>query len=207
MLLAVGFTIGLAGTAGARPWDHDHSAAPTHGLRPEIANRIQVDGRADRAQEHVSRPEPSARPQARPDNNVGQAKHFALPLKSDIAMKARPGDDRESGAAKSPTAKPVDQSNAVDNSFGRVKSHFALPLKRDIALKARPGDDREDSRPTGAMASTKDAHAEKILGKHGITFNSAARPTSASDKLSLCRHTGVCLPSASGSDDTEDKTE
>jgi hypothetical protein len=201
LLVAVGVfgSLGLAGSALAKPWD-DHASPPPGTLRPEVQMKLAADGRADLQVDHSSRPAPYAQNAAKPapDRSYGQMSHGApVQLKAEIALKMQ-RDDREGSGAAAAKRPDVGQTAHVDNSFGRAKPAPAIPLKMDIQMKMQKGDNRESSDSRSALSKPADRDSQKAGG--------LKKPMSRESKLALCKQTGVCIPMLSASDDSDDKT-
>ena len=88
-----------------------------------------------------------------------------------------------------------------------------LPLKTQIALKMQNGgegkatdDVKKDAHQNPGSTVPAD-QTSKASPTHGVQKNGQARPLSRDEKESLCRHTGVCLPTQLSSDDPSDKSE
>src|SRR5690242_1225334 len=91
--------VGLAGGASAKPWDHDRPVAPSRegtppigAIRADVSIRVAHDGRAETGgRETRDRVEPRAHVSS-PDKDLGQATHFAPPIRSDILQRVSMGD-------------------------------------------------------------------------------------------------------------------
>jgi hypothetical protein len=198
LLLAVGVigSFGVASSAFAKPWD----SPPPGTFKPEISMKIANDGRADRGTDRVSHSDPYAITAAKPapDRDYGQARHGApVQLKADIQLKMQHGDNREGGSALSKTAEAQQQRAANKNPYAMPHA-AAIPLKTEITMKMHKGDDREDG---GAKPA-----AQKAADRGSAVQDKLRKPMSREEKLSLCKHTGVCIPLIQGSDDSDDKT-
>jgi hypothetical protein len=213
LLVAVGVvgSLGLAGSAMARPWDRDN-AAPPHTIRSEVSVRMAADGRADLQVDHSARQDPYDRTVSKPqaDRNYGQERHAApIPLKADIAIRMQHGDNRDGGSAMAKQATAQQQSGAVDNSYGRAKPQAPVPLKADITIRMQHGDDREggDSRGAAARPSDRNERTSKLWHTREDREHGMKTPLSREQKDVVCKHTGICLPTLVGSDDSDDKSE
>ncbi len=214
LLVAVGVvsSLGLAGSALARPWDRDNPPPPNT-VRPEISLRVANDGRADQQLDRSGHQDPYARTDSKPapDRSYGQERHGApIPLKADIQMKMQHGDNREGGSALSKSAQSMNTSNANDSLYGRKAPAAPIPLKSQIALRMQNGDNRDGGSSKGAAErpadqSGKGAHKAwqtKNDREHGMK-----QPLSRDQKDAVCKHTGICLPTLTGSDNSDDKSE
>lgn len=183
-VLALAGAVGFAGSAAAKPWDRDNERpvrpdrpegrAPVGSIRSEIMLHVAHDGRADTGgREARERTEPRARTE-RPDNNYGQERHIALPIRSDIALRVSLGDGRE--AMKQPAAKaqPTAEPREVKVYPGRHEHPAApLPIKADILLQVSGGgevgvnDTKSDDPKINREQRQAEAHSTKVYpGRH-----------------------------------------
>ncbi len=198
LLFAVGVigSIGLAGSAFAKPWD----SPPPGTFKPEVQMKMANDGRADRGADRASHSDPYAITAAKPapDRDYGQARHAApVQLKAEVTIKMQHGDNREGGSTMSKSAEQAQQRAANKNPYAMPHA-VAIPLKSEITMKMHKGDDREDG---GSHAA-----ASKAADRGSAVQDKLRKPMSREEKLSLCKHTGVCIPMIQGSDDSDDKT-
>jgi hypothetical protein len=182
-LIALGLVAGLSAPAMARP-DH-HRPPPPGALRSDMQMRMPTEMRVDK-------PEPwmrAERPQ--PERPPTSAQRADLPVKTEVMMKAHPGDSREVAAKpQGLAAQPTAAAKPADDRFGRPEAKPAVPLKTDVVIKMQAGD-RTESAPAARSA----AHAAGGGDK---------QPMTAKDKEMLCKMVGVCLPSGQHSDDPQD---
>ena len=146
-----------------------------------------------------SRPEPWQRPE-RPaqDRAPTGAQRMDLPLKSDVAQKAHPGDAREMAPKPQGLDARAQSQKPASDRMGRAESKPALPIKTEILMKQEHGDNRDAATATAAGSAAKQSSASA----HKQTATMTAH-----DRDMLCRMSGVCLPQAHAGDDVEDKTE
>ena len=201
-LIAFGLVCGMTAPAWARPDGNDRPPPPSM-MRSEIQMRMPIDGRGDTAaMMRDARPEPWQRPE-RPqaERPPASAQRMNLPLKSDVAQKAHPGDSREMQPkpqaldARMQSQKPAPQQS---DRMGRPEQKPQLPIKIEVAMKQQGGEIGESS----AKGSTA-----KKSASSGAQGTKPAQTMSPHDREMLCRTAGVCLPASHATDDTEDKTE
>jgi hypothetical protein len=74
----------------------------------------------------------------RPDSNVGQERHFALPIKSSVLLRVSMGDGAESARTASAQGKAMAQPKEARVYPGRHE-HLPspLPIKNDILMKVQ----------------------------------------------------------------------
>jgi hypothetical protein len=140
----------LAGpaVASARP-----DSPPPGIMKADVLVRVAHDGRADSVDAaRASRPEPTSRI-ARPDSNLGQERHVALPIKSEIVQRVSLGDGRESAKAGPAQRASGAAGGQADRGYAHHAGHVALPIKSEISLRVSLGDGREAS-PPGALSRT-----------------------------------------------------
>ncbi len=139
--------VGLAGGAGAKPWDHERPVAPTRegmppigSIRSEFSVRVAHDGRADTGgRESAVRDEPRARTE-RPDSDLGQQRHTALPIKSDVLQRVSMGDGPESLKQPASKAQAAQQPRDAKVYPGRHENPPApLPIKSSVLLQVSGG--------------------------------------------------------------------
>jgi len=146
-LFALAGAVGLGGAAQAHPWDHERPVAPSRdgmppvgAIRGDIVIRAAQDGRGDTGgRDARDRQEPRAKT-SRPDSDVGQAKHFAAPIRSDVLQRVSMGDGPES--LKQPAAKSQQQQEPKEVKVypGRHENPPApLPIKSSVLLKVSGG--------------------------------------------------------------------
>jgi hypothetical protein len=177
----------FAAPALANPWDHS--------MRPEIQMRGAPDGRADLHEAPVAaRPEPQAA--VRPAPEVMAHHESTMPIKNEISLRARPGDEGENASnAQAPVTRTQLNRGASDR-MGRSEPSLPMPIKTQILLRAQ-GEAGPDSAVTKG-ASAPGAKADKAGNK----------PHSREQLKELMKKTGVAVPlPAEGSDDVEDKTQ
>jgi hypothetical protein len=177
----------LATPALANPWDHS--------MRPEVQMRAAQDGRADLHESPVaSRPEPQAA--VRPAPEVMTHRDATLPIKNEISLRARPGDEGDNASnAQAPVTK-TPLSQGANDRMGRAEPSIPMPMKTEILLRVQ-GEAGPDSAVTHG-SSAPGAKADK----------QGNRPLSRAQMKEFIKRTGVNLPlPAEGSDDVEDKTE
>ncbi len=197
-LVALSLLGGLTATAWARPDGNNDRPPPPSMMRPEVQMRMPVDGRGDTvAPMRESRPEPWQRAE-RPSAERAQtsAPRMDLPLKSDVAQKAHPGDQRDMAPKPQGLDARAQNQKPVDDRMGRPAEKPALPIKTEVMMKQQHGDNRDGASTTPAAASA---------GKQGSAQTRAAM--TPHDRQMLCKMAGVCLPQSHASDDVEDKTE
>lgn len=210
-LVAVGVfgSLGLAGSALAKPWDRENASPPPGAFRSEIQLRGSVDGRADLHADRASRPDPYSMETAKPapDRDVGQAKAPPpVQFKAEITMRMQHGDNREGGSA-SQVSSTAAQRPTVDNSFGRQAKPAPIPLKSEVALRLQGEGNRDDgsaSKRDAADKRDRNSKEQHLTVKH--VGSNANAPLSPDEKTALCKHTGVCVPVYLESDDVSDKT-
>jgi hypothetical protein len=138
--------IGLCGAAQAKPWDRDrpaHEGHPPAGImKADISLRVSHDGRAETGDVRgASVSDPSLRFQhQRPDSNVGQERHFALPVKSSILLHVSLGDGGEAARAAGLHGQQAEQQRTV-RTYAEAASHRSLhlPIKNEILMKVMEG--------------------------------------------------------------------
>ena len=196
-LIALSLVGGLAAPALARPDSSNDRPPPPSMMRQEVQMRMPVDGRGDTmAPVRESRPEPWQRAE-RPaqDRAPTGAQRMDLPLKSNVAQKAHPGDSREMAPKPQGLDARVQNQKPADDRMGRPEQKPALPIKTEVMMKQQHGDNRDSSTVPAASSAGR----------------SSARSSTAKmtphDRDMLCRMSGVCLPQAHATDDVEDKTE
>ncbi len=120
------------------------------------------------------------------------AQRMDLPLKSDVAQKARPGDRRDVAQKPQALDARAQSPKPAGDRMGRPAQKPALPIKTEVLIKQQHGDNRDAAAPATSRVA-------KPAG-------GSARMT-AHDRQMLCRMAGLCLPQAHATDDVEDKTE
>lgn len=202
-LIAFSLVGTLATTAWARP-DHEH--APPGAFRSEVQMRMPVDGRADTAAAaRESRPDPWQRAE-KPAERGPSSAQAQLPLKSDIAQKAHPGDQREVSARPQALDARAQAQRPSGDLMGRSAAAPTLPIKTEVMMKAQHGDNREPSSSSSSSAA-KPADASGTRARNPQQSAPPRLNMTAHDREMICRQAGVCLPQSVASDDTEDKTE
>jgi hypothetical protein len=200
-LIALSLIGGLTAPAWARPDGNDRPPPPSM-MRSDVQMRMPVDGRGDTmAPMRESRPEAwqRATPQeARPtqDRAPTGAQRMDLPLKSDVAQKAHPGDSRDMAPKPQGLDARAQNQKPANDRMGRAEQKAALPIKTEILMKQEHGDNRDAATAPAAGSAAKQSSAQK-----------PAATMTAHDRDMLCRMSGVCLPQAHAGDDVEDKTE
>jgi hypothetical protein len=164
-------------------------------MRSDVQMRMPVDGRGDTmSQVRDARPEPwqhAERPQV---DRAPTTPRMDLPLKSEVAQKAHPGDARDMQPKPQGLDARVQNQKPTGDRFGRPEAKPALPIRGDVMLKLE--------REGAEAASTGSAAKPAGQGARG-----AATKMTPQDKEMLCRMAGVCMPQGHASDDNEDKTE
>jgi hypothetical protein len=149
----------------------------------------------------AERPDPwmrAEKPQAeRPQTS---APRMDVPLKSDVAQKAHPGDSREMAPKPAGLDARMQNGKPVGDRMGRAEPKPALPIKTDVMMKQQHGDNFDG-------ASTAPAAAASSASKSSSASAPNRQMMTAHDKEMLCRMAGVCLPQSRAGDDVEDKTE
>ena len=130
--LALSLVAGLTAPAWARPDGNNDRPPPPSMMRQEVQMRMPVDGRGDTpSMMRQSRPEPWQRAE-RPQAERPSTQRMDLPLKSDIAQKAHPGDARDvTPKPQALDARVQDQKPAGDR-MGRPVEKPALPIKTSL---------------------------------------------------------------------------
>jgi hypothetical protein len=196
-LVALSLVCGMAAPALARPDGNNDRPPPPSVMRSDVQMRMPVDGRGDTmSQVRDARPEPwqhAERPQV---DRAPTTPRMDLPLKSEVAQKAHPGDARDmQPKPQGLDARAQNQKPATDR-MGRAEQKPALPIKTEILMKQEHGDNRDAATAPAAGSAAKQSSAQK-----------PAATMTAHDRDMLCRMSGVCLPQAHAGDDVEDKTE
>ena len=171
----------------ANPWDHS--------MRPEFQMRGTPDGRADLHEAPVAaRAEPPAA--ARPAPEATAHRDAAIPIKNEISLRARPGDEGENASTQQAPVTKTPLNRGADDRMGRAEKTLPVPMKTQILLRAT-GEAGPDS-AVSKGASAPGAKTDKQVNK----------PISREQMKQLIKRTGVNVPlPAEGSDDVEDKTE
>jgi hypothetical protein len=127
--------VGIAGTASARP----DGQPPQGTMRSDFSVRFAQDGRAETggAEGRNAIPRGFIEKSNRPDNNVGQERHFALPIKSDINMRVNLGDGGEASHSASMKSKTESQGTEVKGFY--KKPQLPIPMKTEIVLQVSAG--------------------------------------------------------------------
>jgi hypothetical protein len=185
---------GLALPAAAQPPFDRGAAPPPQTMRPDFQLRSNTDGRGDLHESAMARPElPAA---ARPAPERLTHKESPLPLRNDVALRARPGDEGDNASTSQPSAPQTSQSSqpARDDRMGRAQPAPKIPLKTQISLRIE-GEEGPDA--VAPQSGQPGARADK------------AAPRQSKDQLkAFARHTGISLPfNNEATDDVEDKTE
>jgi hypothetical protein len=189
VLTVVGLSLALALPAAAQP----PFEPPPQVMRPDFQIRSSTDGRADLHETPVARPELPA-PAQRAAPEIMAHKDVQLPIRNDVALRARPGDDGENASqAQLPQAQATTPAPARDDRMGRAEPAPKLPLKTQIALRIE-GEEGADAAPAPR-------------GQLGAQDKSTQRMSPAQQKA-FAKHTGINLPfNGEGSDDASDKAE
>ncbi len=192
-LIALSLVCGMTAPAWARPDGNNDRPPPPSMMRSEVQMRMPVDGRGDTASmARESRPDPwqhADKPQA--DRAPTNAQKVDLPLKSDVAQKAHPGDARDVQPKPQGLDARMQAQKPADDRLGRPEQKPALPIKIEVAMKQQGGE----------------------IGEGGASGSAAKKSASGGSKMTphdrdmLCRTAGVCMPASHATDDTEDKTE
>jgi hypothetical protein len=209
-LIALSLVGAVCGPAWARP---DHDQVPPGAFNRDVQMRMPVDGRGDSASHQMreARPEPwqrAERPSAPStmDRAPTGATRADLPLKSEIAQKAHPGDHREINARPQALDARAQTVTPANDRMGRPEAKPALPIKIDVAMKAQHGDQLEPS-SNGKAAKPADQSTAKAVASSQKSDKGVHESMSPDQKKMLCALAGVCLPQSIGSDDVEDKVE
>ncbi|HEY2746581.1 MAG TPA: hypothetical protein VGL86_18240 [Polyangia bacterium] len=192
-LIAFGLVCGMTAPVWARPDGNNDRPPPPSMMRSEVQMRMPIDGRGDTASMmRESRPDPwqrAEKPQA--ERAPTSAQRADLPLKSDVAQKAHPGDSRDVQPKPQALDARMQNQKPADDRMGRPEQKPALPIKIEVAMKQQGGEIGEGG-ASGSAAKKSASGAVKMT---------------AHDRDMLCRTAGVCLPASHATDDTEDKTE
>jgi hypothetical protein len=131
--------VGLSGAAQAR--DKDQPIQPTREGRPpsgvirsEFMLRAAHDGRAETGIDVRQFRATSAR-QERADSNVGQAHHFALPVRSDILQRVSLGDGREAAKGVAVKNNPEATTRVARSYRDLAKPHLPIPIKMEVKIR------------------------------------------------------------------------
>ena len=181
---AIAGTVGISGIATARPT----GTPPEGSIRPEVSIRFaQQDGRGDTGvdvgRSFIARG--FIDHSSRPDNNVGQARHFALPLKSEITNRVTLGDGREaSGGPAMNHAKTEDQNAPVKGIY--KKPQLPIAFKTEIQLQITSGGeaavdssgdrDSDDPKRARAGSDTRDSKHARTGTDTGTHTNPKVYP-------------------------------
>jgi hypothetical protein len=207
-LIALSLVGAVCGPAWARP---DRDQVPPGAFNRDVQMRMPVDGRGDSASHQMREARPGGDPWQRAERPSASANDRAptgatradLPLKSEIAQKAHPGDHREMNARPQALDARAQNAKPADDRMGRPEAKPALPIKIDVAMKAQHGDQLEPS-SSGKAAKPADQSATASSQKSNKGVHESM---TADQRKMLCALAGVCLPMSVGSDDVEDKLE
>ncbi|HXU72055.1 MAG TPA: hypothetical protein VN947_22135 [Polyangia bacterium] len=198
-LIALGLVCGMTAPAWARPDGNNDRPPPPSMMRQEVQMRMPVDGRGDTASMmREARPEPWQRPsqEARPQQAERPTQQrMNLPLKSDVAQKAHPGDARDMQPKPQALDARMQNQKPADDRMGRPEQKPTLPIKIEVSMKQHGGEVAQEAASGGSTAQQKKASAP------------ATAKMTPHDRDMLCRTAGVCLPQSHATDDSEDKTE
>jgi hypothetical protein len=190
-LFALSLVCGMTAPALARPDGNDRPPPPSM-MRSEVQMRMPVDGRGDTASmARDARPDPWQRAEKPQVDRAPTSARAELPLKSDVAQKAHPGDARDMQPKPQGLDARMQNQKPADDRYGRPEQKPALPIKIEVAMKQQGGEIGEGN--ASGSAAKKSASGGAKMTPH--------------DRDMLCRTAGVCLPASHATDDTEDKTE
>lgn len=191
-LIALGLVCGVTAPAWARPDGNNDRPPPPSMMRQEVQMRMPVDGRGDTASMmRDARPEPWQRAERPQQAERPTTQRMDLPLKSDVAQKAHPGDTRDMQPKPQGLDARMQNQKPAGDRLGRPEQKPALPIKIEVSMKQHGGEVAQEAASGGSTAK-KTAQGAK-MNPH--------------DREMLCRTAGVCLRQSHATDDSEDKTE
>ena len=209
-LVALGLVCGMTAPAWARPDGNNDRPPPPGMMRSDVQMRMPVDGRGDTmSQIRDARPEPWQRAERPQVDRAPTTPRMELPIRSDIAQKAHPGDARDMQPKPQGLDARVQNQKPANDRFGRPEAKPALPIRSDVMLKL----EREgaEASSNGSLAKPVGQTAKDPAAATGSASKSQAQARDQQltphAKEMLCRTAGVCLPQAHATDDSEDKTE
>jgi hypothetical protein len=201
--LALAGALAAPGSASAKPFDRDrpapqvHEGAPPRGaIAAPLALGAATDGRGDTdvADRHAWR-DPAARTH-RPDNQLGQERHFQLPIATAILLRVAHGDGDENVSPPDPRP-PVASgggSSRPDSYLGQP-SHFQLPIKNDILMKLAGGEVRDAASPSlRGHAVHQGREARVYPNRYGQYGSHAPLPVQLPSWMMTLLEGGVSIP-------------
>jgi len=195
-LVALGLVCGMTAPAWARPDGNNDRPPPPGMMRSDVQMRMPVDGRGDTmSQIRDARPEPWQRAERPQVDRAPTTPRMELPLRSDIAQKAHPGDARDMQPKPQALDARMQNQKPADDRMGRPEQKPTLPIKIEVSMKQHGGEVAQEAASGGSTAQQKKASAP------------ATAKMTPHDRDMLCRTAGVCLPQSHATDDSEDKTE
>jgi hypothetical protein len=192
------FTAASALALSLPAWANPPRDPPPQVMRPDIQLHNSTDGRGDMHEAAARNMEPPAAVKPAPESL--SHRDMQLPIKSEVAMKARPGDDKDNATGQQVVkANPQSQPAARDDRMGRPDAPPPVQIKTQVMLKLQG-----DESPEGGKVSTQlPTGAAKGTGEQ-----KALKPHSRQELESFSKHTGLKLPfDPEGSDDADDKVE
>jgi hypothetical protein len=171
MLLSVALLGAMAAPAMADDW----------GLRGDLRSRYGDFGRADTRE--IGQREQMQRWDNRPERTGSERYvrevNLPIPFRSEISLKANPGDGREAQRQVGSVMRNEVSTPAVGRS-----ELPALPIRAEVLMKDKAS--HGETRPKGGIESN---------ASNGAQQGAFARdPLSYQQKLALCEQTGICLP-------------
>lgn len=173
-----------------------HDQPPPQVMRPDIQMHSQTDGRGDMHEAPVRQFEaPPAAVKPAPESLSHRDPQ--LPVKSEISMKARPGDDTENAASGSALkANPQSKPAVNDDRMGRREAPPPVQIKTQVLLKLQGDESPEASTSAAKLPDGKTGDAKKPA------------PHSRQELKDFQKHTGLSFPfDPEGSDSVDDKAE
>ncbi|HEX9102106.1 MAG TPA: hypothetical protein VF997_07880, partial [Polyangia bacterium] len=144
----------MTATAWARPDGNNDRPPPPGMMRQEVQMRLPVDGRGDTmGPMRESRPEPWQHAERPAQDRAPTGVQRDLPLKSDVAQKAHPGDQREVAQKPQGLDARAQPQKPADDRMGRPVGKPALPIKTEIMMKQQHGDNRDGASTAPSAAS------------------------------------------------------
>lgn len=196
-LIALSLVCGVTAPAWARPDGNNDRPPPPSMMRQEVQMRMPVDGRGDTASMmRDARPEPWQRAERPQQAERPTTQRMDLPLKSDVAQKAHPGDARDMQPKPQALDARMQNQKPTDDRMGRPEQKPTLPIKIEVSMKQHGGEVAQEAAAGGSAA--KSSSSKTAQGATKMTPH---------DRDMLCRTAGLCLPQLHATDDSEDKTE
>jgi len=167
---------------------------PAGVFKANVHLRASMDGRGQFREEVSHRVDAYERLSTRNEKTTGSERMHRdvtpnLPFKTEIALRARGGDDRE-GAKPSPAARNQTAARPAPDKLP------PLPFKTEIMMKMQKGDSREGAaRAATGTAAKKDNMSSTYAGKY----------LTPEQKAALCAQTGVCLQVRVGADHSDER--